>query len=66
MNNKNREERYKLPTIEEWFEKTNGSYVGRIENIELSKIKEFKNHPFKVRDDEQMEKLVESIKKMEF
>ncbi len=62
MNNKNKDEGYKLPTIDDWFENTNGSYVGRIEKIELSKIKEFKNHPFKVRDDEQMEKLVESIK----
>lgn len=62
MNNKNKEERYKLPTIEDWFEKTNGSYVGRIEKINLNKIKEFKNHPFKVKDDEQMERLVESIK----
>ncbi len=62
MNNKNKDEGYKLPTIDDWFENTNGSYVGRIEKIELSKIKEFKNHPFKVRDDEQMERLVESIK----
>lgn len=62
MNNKNKDEGYKLPTIEDWFENTNGSYVGRIEKIELSKIKEFKNHPFKVKDDEQMERLVKSIK----
>ncbi len=65
MNNKNKDEGYKLPTIDDWFENTNGSYVGRIEKIELSKIKEFKNHPFKVRDDEQMERLVESIKENE-
>ena len=62
MNNKNKEEKYKLPTIEDWFEKTNGSYIGRIEKINLNKIKEFKNHPFQVKDDEQMERLVESIK----
>ena len=33
-----------------------------MEKIDLSKIQEFKNHPFKVKDDEQMESLVESIK----
>lgn len=31
-------------------------------DIEISKLKAFKNHPFKVLDDEKMESLVESIK----
>lgn len=62
MSNKKIDERYNLPTIDDFFENTHGSYMGRVEKINLSKIQEFKNHPFKVKDDEQMESLVESIK----
>ena len=62
MNNKKINEPFNLPTIDDFFENTHGNYMGRIEKIELNKIKEFKNHPFKVKYDEQMEKLVESIK----
>ena len=62
MPNKKLNERYNLPTIDDFFENTHGSYMGRVEKIDLSKIQEFKNHPFKVKDDEQMESLVESIK----
>lgn len=62
MNNKKINEPFNLPTIDDFFENTHGNYMGRIEKIELNKIKEFKNHPFRVKDDEQMEKLVESIK----
>ena len=62
MPNKKIDERYNLPTIDDFFENTHGSYMGRVEKINLSKIQEFKNHPFKVKDDEQMKSLVESIK----
>ena len=62
MSNKKIDERYNLPTIDDFFENTHGSYMGRVEKINISKIQEFKNHPFKVKDDEQMESLVESIK----
>lgn len=62
MPNKKLHERYNLPTIDDLFENTHGSYMGRVEKINISKIQEFKNHPFKVKDDEQMESLVESIK----
>ena len=62
MPNKKIDDRYNLPTIDDFFENTHGSYMGRVEKINLSKIQEFKNHPFKVKDDEQMESLVESIK----
>ncbi len=34
----------------------------RVQNIRLSELHPFKNHPFKVRDDEEMEKTVESVK----
>ncbi len=35
---------------------------GKIINIPLSELHTFKNHPFKVLDDEKMEETVESIK----
>lgn len=34
----------------------------RVQNIPLSELHPFKNHPFKVRDDDEMEKTVESVK----
>lgn len=34
----------------------------RVQIIRLSELHPFKNHPFKVRDDEEMEKTVESVK----
>ena len=55
-------ERFNLPTVDDFFERTHGSYVGRIEKIETKKLNEFKGHPFKVKDDAEMDKLVESIK----
>lgn len=40
-----------------------GNDIGeRVQNIPLSELHPFKNHPFKVRDDEEMEKTVESVK----
>ena len=33
----------------------------RVLDIEISQIDDFENHPFKVKDDEDMEKLIESI-----
>lgn len=62
MKNKKIDEPYKLPTIDDVFERTHGSYMGRIEKIDISRIENFKNHPFKVKDDEQMENLIKSIK----
>ena len=55
-------EKFNLPTVDDFFERTHGSYVGRIENIETKKLNEFKGHPFKVKEDAEMDKLVESIK----
>ena len=62
MNNKKIHEPYNLPTLDDFFERTHGSYMGRVEKININRIENFKNHPFKVKDDEQMENLVESIK----
>lgn len=58
----NKNERFNLPTVDDFFERTHGSYVGRIQNIETKKLNEFKGHPFKVKEDAEMEQLVESIK----
>lgn len=58
----NKNERFNLPTVDDFFERTHGSYVGRIENIETKKLNEFKGHPFKVKEEVEMEQLVESIK----
>ncbi len=55
-------EKFNLPTLDDLFERTHGSYVGRIENIETKKLNEFKGHPFKVKENAEMEQLVESIK----
>lgn len=38
------------------------SYEGKIVNLNLSDLHEFPNHPFKVRDDVEMQALVESVK----
>lgn len=59
MSNK---ERYNLPTIDDFFERTHGDYIGRVQKVDINKITNFKNHPFKVKDDAEMSKLVESIK----
>lgn len=37
-------------------------YVGQVREISLDEIHEFKNHPFRVTDDEKMDELVASIK----
>ena len=62
MKNKKWEEAFNLPTVDDLFEPTHGDYIGRVEKVELNRIKEFKGHPFKVKDDEEMDRLVESIK----
>ena len=54
MNNKKIHEPYNLPTLDDFFERTHGSYMGRVEKIDINRIENFKNHPFKVKDDEQM------------
>ena len=59
MSNK---EKFNLPTIDDFFEKTHGNYIGRVQKIYTDKIINFKDHPFKVKDDAEMDKLVESIK----
>lgn len=33
-----------------------------IKNLDITKLKAFENHPYKVKDDEEMEVLVDSVK----
>lgn len=53
-----------LPTVDELFtsqSERDDAAVGRIADIPLSVIDSFPQHPFQVRDDEEMERLAESI-----
>ena len=52
-------EKIKLASIDELLGVVNEEYAME---IEISKIHPFKNHPFKVLDDEKMQDLVESVK----
>ena len=60
---KNRE--IELPSLDELFstqEERDDAKLRRIEEIPLDKIDPFPDHPYKVRDDEDMMNLVESVK----
>ena len=48
-------------TQEQRDAKGNGEHTEQVQHLKLSELQPFKNHPFKVRDDEEMEKTVESI-----
>lgn len=55
----------KLPTLDDLFttqEERDYMKAEKIDEIDISKIRDFPNHPFKVIDDEKMDALVESIK----
>ena len=52
-------EKIKLASIDELLGVVNEESAME---IEISKIHQFKNHPFKVLDDEKMQDLVESVK----
>ena len=60
LSNENRSgEKIKLASIDELLGVVNEESAME---IEISKIHPFKNHPFKVLDDEKMQDLVESVK----
>jgi len=59
-------EEMKLPSLDELFssqEERDDMKLKRIYEIPLDQIDKFRNHPFKVKDDEDMMHLVESIRK---
>lgn len=56
---------FTLPTLDELFssqKERDEAKLAKIRDIPISEIDDFPNHPFKVRDDEDMERLIESIK----
>lgn len=56
---------FTLPTLDDIFstqEQRDEAKLAKIRDIPISEIDDFPNHPFKVRDDEDMLQLVESIK----
>lgn len=56
---------FTLPTLDDLFstqEQRDDAKLSKIRDIPLSEIDDFPDHPFKVRDDEDMLQLVESIK----
>ena len=62
---KDQENGMNLPSLDELFstqEERNEAKLKRIEEIPLRLIDPFPNHPFKVRDDEDMANLIESIR----
>lgn len=56
---------FELPTLDDLFstqEQRDDAKLSKIKDILISEIDDFPDHPFKVRDDEDMMQLVESIK----
>mgnify|MGYP002513681713 CR=1 FL=1 len=54
-----------LPSLDYLFsteEERQDAKLEKVQNIPLSELYPFKNHPFHVRDDEEMDKMVDSIK----
>ena len=54
-----------LPSLDNLFsteEERQDAKLEKVQNIALSELHPFKDHPFRVRDDEEMEKMVDSIK----
>ena len=56
---------FTLPTLDDLFstqEQRDEQKLSKIRDIPISEIDDFPDHPFKVRDDEDMQNLVESVK----
>ena len=56
---------FTLPTLDDLFstqEQRDEQKLSRIRDIPINEIDDFPDHPFKVRDDEDMQSLVESVK----
>lgn len=62
---KEKKQSMKLPNLDDLFstqEQRDYNIAEKIEEIDISKIKDFPEHPFKVKDDDKMKELVDSIK----
>ena len=58
---------FTLPTLDDLFttqEMRDDAKLERVQNIPLSKLHPFKDHPFKVQNNEEMERMIESIRKV--
>ena len=65
MTSKGRKSDFELPTLDDLFstqQERDEAKLDKIRDIPISEIDDFPNHPFQVRDDEDMMQLVESIK----
>ncbi|WP_316608908.1 ParB/RepB/Spo0J family partition protein [uncultured Ruminococcus sp.] len=65
MTSKGRKSDFELPTLDDLFstqQERDEAKLDKIRDIPLSEIDDFPNHPFQVRDDEDMLQLVKSIK----
>ena len=58
---------FTLPKLDDLFttqEMRDDAKLERVQNIPLSELQPFKNHPFKVQNNEEMERMIESIRKV--
>ena len=65
MTSKGRKSDFDLPTLDDLFstqQERDEAKLDKIRDIPIAEIDDFPNHPFQVRDDEDMMQLVESIK----
>ena len=58
---------FTLPTLDDLFTtqaERDDAKLERVQNIPLSELHPFKDHPFKVQNNEEMERMIESIRKV--
>ena len=58
---------FTLPTLDDLFTtqaERDDAKLERVQNIPLDKLHPFKNHPFKILNNEEMERMIESIRKV--
>lgn len=62
---KEQEQKMKLPKLDDLFtiqEQRDYEKAEKVEEIDISNIKDFPNHPFKVKNDDKMQEMVNSVK----
>ena len=62
---KEQEQKMKLPKLDDLFSnqaQRDYEKAEKVEEIDISKITDFPNHPFKVQDDDKMDEMVKSVK----
>lgn len=58
---------FELPTLDDLFssqEERDDAKLERVQMIPLGELHPFKNHPFKIQNNEEMERMIESIRKV--